>query len=113
MAMKDVQSITDLNEGSVDELFRREWPKILENVQDPTTEATARRKIVIEIAVVPSSNRSMCKIITQAKTTLAGIKADEGGVMLELTAGGGVVALAPDAEVQPELDNLIEMKGVK
>lgn len=112
MALKDVQSITDLNEGSVDELFRREWTKVLENIQDPTTEATARRKIVIEIAVIPTTNRSMCKTIIQAKTTFAGIKADEGAVMLELTAGG-VVALAPEAEVQPELDNLIEMKGVK
>lgn len=114
MALKDVQSITDLNEGSVDELFRREWEKVLENIHDPSTEATAARKIVIEIKVTPATNRSMAKVVTQAKTSLAGVKADEGAIMLELTSGG-IVALSQEQTVQLELDNLIEMdtKGVR
>lgn len=103
MALKDVERITDLNDGSIDELFSREWEKVLANIQDPTTEATARRRIVIEINVIPNADRSLARVVTQAKTSLASIKADEGAILLELTSDGGVVAMAREQEVQPEL----------
>lgn len=103
MALKDVHGIMDLNEGSIDELFAREWKKLLENVKDPTTEAEAKRRIVIEISVSPSSDRSMAKIVTKAKTHLASIKADEGAILLELNSKGEVVAMAREGANQQEL----------
>lgn len=103
MALKDVHRITDLNDGSIDELFIREWEKVLDNIQDPTTDANAKRRIIIEISVIPSNDRSMAKVVTKAKTSLAGVKADEGAVLLELTASGGVVAMTREQENQQEL----------
>jgi len=103
MALKDVHGIIDLNEGSIDELFKREWAKVLDNIQDPTTEASAKRRIIIEISIIPSNDRSMAKVVTKAKTSLAGIKADEGAVLLELTSSGEVVAMTREQETQQEL----------
>lgn len=102
MGFKDVVAITDINEGSIEELFKREWPKVLDNIADPATDASAKRKISLEIEIIPTKDRGMAAVVTKAKTTLAAIKADEGAIFLELT-NNGVVASTKEPEVQPDL----------
>lgn len=103
MGLKDVQGIIDINEGSIAELFNREWPKVLENIGDPATDPQAKRSITIVIEIVPSKDRAMAKVVTKAKTTLAGIKADEGAIFMDLTSHG-IIASTREPEIQPELE---------
>jgi hypothetical protein len=105
MGLKDVQGITDINSGSIDELFKREWPKVLENIGDPATEAQAKRKIIIEIEIVPSKNRDSATVVTKSKATLAPAKSDQGAVFLDLTSHG-IIASTREPEIQPELEEL-------
>ena len=109
MGLKDIQSLDDFNQGAIGELFEREWPKILENIADPSTEAKTRRKVTIEISVMPSDDRSSAKVLLNAKSSLAPVKADESVIFMELT-GKGVVAMAREPEHQPVLDNIIDMR---
>ena len=109
MGLKDIHALGDFNQGAVGELFGREWPKLLENIADPSTEAKARRKVTIEITVIPSEDRSSAKVLLNAKSTLAQVKADESVIFMELT-GKGVVAMAREPEQQILLDNILNMK---
>lgn len=113
MALRDVTNVVDVNEGSLEELFKREWQKVLDNIADPATDPKAKRKISLEIEISPSPDRGMAKVVTKATTKLAPIKADEGAVFLELT-NKGVIAQSREPEVQPDLpENTIDFRATK
>ncbi len=112
MGLKDISSLHDFNQGVVQEQFGREWPKILANIADPSTDPKAKRKLTIEVEVVPSEDRSSAKVMVKSKSALAPVKSDESVIFMELT-NDGVVAMSREKEVQPELDNILPMKNGK
>ncbi len=109
MAFKDVLTLADLNNGSAEEQFAREWQKVLSNIRDPSTDSKRIRKISIEISVAPSTDRSSAKVMISSKSNLAPAKADENTVLLELTSNG-IVAMTREPEKQLELDNVLQMR---
>ncbi len=112
MGLKDISSLHDFNQGVVQEQFSREWPKILKNIADPATEPKMKRKLTIDIEIVPSEDRSSAKVLVKAKSTLAPVKSDESVIFMELT-NGGVVAMAKEAEKQLPLENILPMNKGK
>ena len=111
--LKDVQSINDLSTGVVDEQFKREWEKILQNIADPSTEAKKKRKFTLEIEITPNEDRSLAAVAIKSKSSLAPVKSDDSMIFMELS-NDGVIAMSPEKEEQQDLPNVYELsKEVK
>ncbi|RXZ84615.1 hypothetical protein EBB07_00945 [Paenibacillaceae bacterium] len=67
-------SIDSLAGGGASERIEREMKKIAENVLDPNTNATATRKLVIEITIKPNEGRQMGNADISVKSSLAPAK---------------------------------------
>lgn len=101
--MKDVEKLSDLNFGAVNEQFARAWQEVLRNITDPATEAKKKRELKISISVVPSEDRGMATTTIDVKTVLAPVKQDSGSVIFDFNEKGQIVARTHQAEDQGEL----------
>lgn len=68
--MKHINMETFAN-GAFTEQINRELKKVTENIQDPNTDATAKRKITVMIEFKPNETRNFVTTGVQAKATLA------------------------------------------
>lgn len=68
--MKHINLETFAN-GAFTAQVNRAFREVIENIQDPNTEARAARKITITIGIKPNSDRSFGSTGIQTKTTLA------------------------------------------
>ena len=57
--------------GAFTEQINRELKKVTENIQDPNTDATAKRRITVVIEFKPNEARNFVTAGVQAKSTLA------------------------------------------
>ena len=57
MSYKAVSKIGDIGSGVIEEQFNGSLSTVLENIEDPATEATNPRKITLEITLKPSKDR--------------------------------------------------------
>lgn len=57
--------------GAFTEQINRELEKVAQNIQDPNTDATAKRKITVIIEFKPNEARNFVTAGVQAKSTLA------------------------------------------
>ena len=111
--MKEVSSITDLSSGVVNEQFKREWEKIMQNIADPSTDAKKKRKFTLEVEIIPNDDRSFAALSIKSKSSLAPVKSDDSAIFMELS-NNGVIAMSPEKEEQQELPNVYELnKEVK
>ena len=69
--MEDKVSLTNLGGGAAVELFDNELALVLDNIQDPNTEARKVRKITLEITIKPDNDRSFGEVMIQAKSAIA------------------------------------------
>jgi hypothetical protein len=97
---RQVASIIDI--GAIDEQFKRGLAKVIDNIADPATEATAKRKITITVAIRPTEDRVNAATEISVKTDLAAVKSDKGSMSFEVT-GEGVQAFVKTPTVQPDL----------
>lgn len=74
-SLRDVD-LTTLKGGAAIELWQREFARVLENIEDPNTEATEEREITLKITFKPEDDREVngCKILCKANK-LAGPRA--------------------------------------
>ncbi len=72
-----VVTLETLADGAAAELFQSELDKVLRNIQDPNTEATAMRKVTLEVTFAPDDNREMGDVKVKASSRLAGLKGAE------------------------------------
>ena len=56
--------------GAILERVDYEMGRVLENVLDPNTKATAKRKITVGLELVPSADRKTITVLTTAKAAL-------------------------------------------
>lgn len=73
--------------GLLQKAFNRNYEAILENIQDETTEATAKRKITIDVTLAPDEKRNLIKTTFSVRRKTAPI-VDVGTVMLVKRSGG-------------------------
>lgn len=65
------KSILEMARGAVTERVDYEMGRVLENIQDPNTKATEKRKITLTIEFTPDDERSTIAVSVTAKSTLA------------------------------------------
>ena len=72
-----VVTLETLADGAAAELFQSELDKVLRNIQDPNTDATAVRKVTLEVTFAPDEEREMGNVKVKATSRLAGLKGAE------------------------------------
>lgn len=100
-------SILQMAKGAVQERVDYEVSKVVDNILDPNTEATAKRKITLTIELKPDSDRLVITMNATAKSTLAPTKPI--GTALAITADDkGQMMIA---EMTPQIPGQIAMDG--
>lgn len=94
-------NIGNINEGAAIDAFDLELRKVLENIADLSTVATATRSITIRIDFKPESDR--CKVHTElsVKTSLAAIEKHSSKLFVAKTEDNALVALDADPRQMP------------
>jgi hypothetical protein len=94
-------NIGNINEGAAIDAFDLELRKVLENIADLSTVATATRSITLKIDFKPESDR--CKVHTEfsISTKVAGIEKHVSKLFVAKTDEGALVALDADPRQMP------------
>ncbi len=94
-------NIGNINEGAAIDAFDLELRKVLENIADLSTVATADRAITLKVTFKPESDR--CKVHTEfsISTKLAGIEKHVSKIFVAKTDDGALVALDADPRQMP------------
>ena len=66
----DKKSILEMSMGAILERVDYEMARVLDNILDPNTKPTGKRKITISLELVPSADRRTITVLTTAKATL-------------------------------------------
>ena len=108
--MKTRLDAMNLGDGALQDLFDNSLKKVLANINDPSTKATAVRKVTMEITITPDESRSMASITISASTTLAHVKPVNTAALLE-QQDGKLTAYIHQAEEAEDLPgNIISME---
>lgn len=70
MAEENIKSIVQMARGAIEERIDLEMTKILENILDPNTKATAKRKLTVTFDFLPDAERQTLSVAATAKSTL-------------------------------------------
>ncbi|WP_235851595.1 replication terminator protein [Heyndrickxia camelliae] len=85
--------IIDLNtfaDGALSERFNQELQKILENIADPNTDASKKRKLTVTVTLKADEKRDVVLSTVVAKSTLAPAKQIEAKLIMDLDNKGKV-----------------------
>ena len=86
-------TLATLAGGALLETATTELRRIAENIQDPNTAATAKRKHVITVVLEPDETRQMVKIQYSAKADIPGPDAGKTVALVALAPGCKSLAL--------------------
>ena len=64
-------SILEMARGAIEERVNYEMDRVIKNIIDLNTSATARRKLVVEITLQPDDDRRVITVSAISKSTLA------------------------------------------
>ena len=85
-------ALSNIGDGLADELFSAELKKVLTNIADPRTGATATREIVITVKVKPDEQREVGGVEIKSSAKLAPIAGKKALVYFSRDDDGNVRA---------------------
>lgn len=88
----DLFNIAELAQGAVLEQFNSEMRKLLENIQDPNTDAVKKRKMVISLTLEPTKNRDGATIEVITKLTLVPTNSVTTMIYMDKDNKGNIIA---------------------
>lgn len=107
MQVANKKSILEMAMGGIEEVVNREVDRVICNVMDPSTKATAKRKIVLTLTFEPDETRGRLDLDVQAKSTLAPIVPIKTALCITKGRGGELLM----AEMIPQVPGQIDMDG--
>lgn len=66
----DKKSILEMSMGAILERVDYEMGKVIDNIMDPNTKATGKRKINVTLELIPAADRRQITVHSTAKSTL-------------------------------------------
>ncbi len=102
-------SIIEMARGAIMERVDLETARVVDNIADINTKATAKRKITITIEFVPDDTRQNIQVSATAKSTLA--PTVPVSTSLYVTADGNGEMMI--AEMTPQIPGQLDMSGVE
>lgn len=100
------KSILQMARGAILERTDYEMSRVIENIADPNTSATAKRKLTLTLEFKPDDNRQTIMVACVAKSALA--PTNPVVTSLYLADGETVVEMAPQVPGQTNMDGLEE-----
>lgn len=99
-------TLANFGGGALEERFQDELKKVIKNIQDPNTDAEAKRTIDIKVTVQPmKGNRDICGYVASCSSKLGKDTALEGFI----TAGmDPITGLIEASEHRPRQGTLFE-----
>lgn len=104
----DRKSILESSRGAILERVDYEMGKVIDNIMDPNTKATGKRKITVTLELIPGSDRRTITLNTTAKSTL--IPTDPVTTSLYITNQPGTGEMVV-AEMVPQIPGQMNMDG--
>lgn len=108
MEQFDKKSILEMSMGAILERVDYEMGRVLENVLDPNTKPTAKRKITVGLELVPSADRKTITVLTTAKATLVPMDPVTTSLFITSSPNTGEMVVA---EMVPQVPGQIFMDG--
>lgn len=107
MQVANKKSILEMAMGGIEEVVNREVDRVICNVMDPSTKATAKRKIVLTLTFEPDETQGRLDLDVQAKSTLAPNVPIKTALCITKGRGGELLM----AEMIPQVPGQIDMDG--
>ena len=106
--MNDVRtSIMQMAKGAFEERVDYEMNKVIDNILDTNTSATAKRKITLTIELVPDSERQKINVAVTAKSALAATHPVATSLYITSDGNGEIVV----AEMVPQIPGQLDFNG--
>lgn len=106
----DRKSILEMSAGAILERVDYEMGKVLDNILDPNTKATGKRRITVSLELIPSADRRQITVQTTAKCTLVSTEPITTSLFI---AGGPMGGEMVVAEMVPQVPGQIGMDGAE
>lgn len=104
----DKKSILEMSMGAILERVDYEKGRVLDNIIDPNTKATAKRKITVNLELIPSSDRKTITVQSTAKSTLVPTEPITTSLFITSQPGTGEMVVA---EMTPQVPGQVSMDG--
>ena len=104
----DRKSILESSRGAILERVDYEMGKVIDNIMDPNTKATAKRKITVTLELIPGSDRRTITLNTTAKSTLVPSDPVTTSLYISSQPGTGEMVVA---EMVPQIPGQMNMDG--
>lgn len=105
----DRSSIPQMARGAFQERVDYEMGRVVDNILDLNTKATAKRKITLTIELTPDDERQTISVAVQAKATLAPTNPVATALCITSDGNGEMVV----AEMVPQIPGQINMDGTQ
>lgn len=102
-------SIMRMARGAFEERVDYEMDKVIQNILDPNTKATAKRKITLTIELTPDDERRQIQVSVTAKSTLASTNPVATSLYVTGDSNGELVV----AEMVPQVPGQLNMDGTQ
>lgn len=110
MSGEQFVSLETLGQGAAIEMFADELKKVLNNILDPNTKASAKRSITLTLEIKPDEDRSFASTSLEVKSKLAPAKPVGVPIYIGQHAGQSVATERDTRQLRFE-DNVVGMKG--
>lgn len=103
------ESILRMAKGAFEERVDYEMTRVIDNILDVNTKATAKRKITLTIELTPDDTRSRIGVAVQAKATLAATNPVATSLCVTSDGNGEMVV----AEMVPQIPGQLNLDGTE
>ena len=104
----DRKSILEMSMGAIMERVDYEMERVINNILDPNTKATAKRKINITLELVPDAKRQVVTVLTTAKSVLCPTEPITTSLCITSKASTGEMVVA---EMTPQIPGQMDFGG--
>ena len=104
----DKKSILEMSMGAILERVDYEMGKVIDNILDPNTKPTGKRKITVGLEFIPSADRKTITVQTTAKSTLVPTDPITTSLYITNQPGTGEMVVA---EMVPQVPGQLGMDG--
>ena len=104
----DKKSILEMAGGAILERVDSEMGQVIDNIMDPNTKATGKRKITVTLELIPSADRKTIVTNTTAKCALVPTEPVTTSLFITSKASTGEMVVA---EMVPQVPGQMGMDG--
>ena len=104
----DKKSILEMSMGAILERVDYEMGKVIDNILDPNTKPTGKRKITVSLELIPSADRRTITVQTTAKSALVPTDPVTTSLFITNQPGSGEMVVA---EMVPRVPGQVAFDG--